>query len=930
MGITNTSTGMRTCLATAIIAAAMPVAVTVAQPEIISLGSGIPNSVTVDLAGTRYIAGSGFGSVGGARWTLIGSALSGANIGGNGSGQLSADGQFQTLVIPNNSPQTFGNAATGVAPPFSMTPTLVPTAIPTTEFRGARWSASGPNVLDMGGLPIVPSLMVYGSSSSGGSSGTFLNPHAMSPNGRFIVGLAYISTYNSAAGATISANSFQWRAYIWDALGNGGLGQFTILPTPFRTSTNTWRRRTGNAYAVSNDGLVILGAQEHNVAGGPGTDPDGGRPVIWRWNAGTSTYDMSFLPNGTSDPGGTLFYTYSTTVGSMHMNSTGTIVVGNAVEDLTGNSFLAKWTWDAGTSTWSEPEFLGNDLSVEASWLPASVTSCGLPPRLSATGMTEDGNTVVGIATYSTCNSFMAGGFIWTSQDNLMSDWYDYLNDQNVDGLFANYGPIGDFGDPNRGLCKLGFPSGIASDGSAIVGFQGGNQLIPGATPWVVVTAGGTGCIAPTISLNPTASVLVSACTSSVILNAQALGTRPVTYQWYKDNVALSDGTTPSGADLTGATSFQMRINRPGILDFGTYRCEINGPCGAAAVTTNSVVSIDPAFPAAVNDTCAGAIAVNQGTNVLAPAQSPCAAYDNDPLLGANCVSNTKTDRWFSFTPGVTQEYRIETCGANYDTTLSIYTGCNGFELACNDNYVTGPVTGCTSSRSRIGRIVLDAGTQYLIRIAAPPAAFLSATSTMNLSIAAAPAAVANDDCSTAAAAILGTNAFDLTEASPSGEFSFCDSTQGPGRDVWFQYTPVLKGTMRAATCPGTTINTVLGIYEGVCGFEVACNDNANVAGCFNQSLIENFGMNAGQAYSFRVAGNSLTAVGAGTLTLQYLCDTDLNSDGQIDLVDLSTLLSNFGVGSGATRAMGDIDLDGDVDLSDLSQLLSAFGLACQ
>ena len=58
-------------------------------------------------------------------------------------------------------------------------------------------------------------------------------------------------------------------------------------------------------------------------------------------------------------------------------------------------------------------------------------------------------------------------------------------------------------------------------------------------------------------------------------------------------------------------------------------------------------------------------------------------------------------------------------------------------------------------------------------------------------------------------------------------------------------------------------------------------------------------------------------------------CPADINNDGQINLTDLAQLLSNFGIGSGATRAMGDIDGDGDVDLTDLSTMLTVFGTAC-
>lgn len=61
-------------------------------------------------------------------------------------------------------------------------------------------------------------------------------------------------------------------------------------------------------------------------------------------------------------------------------------------------------------------------------------------------------------------------------------------------------------------------------------------------------------------------------------------------------------------------------------------------------------------------------------------------------------------------------------------------------------------------------------------------------------------------------------------------------------------------------------------------------------------------------------------------------CDlpADLDSDGDVDLTDLATLLSSFGTASGASTEDGDIEgSDGDVDLNDLSLMLSQFGTVC-
>ena len=58
-------------------------------------------------------------------------------------------------------------------------------------------------------------------------------------------------------------------------------------------------------------------------------------------------------------------------------------------------------------------------------------------------------------------------------------------------------------------------------------------------------------------------------------------------------------------------------------------------------------------------------------------------------------------------------------------------------------------------------------------------------------------------------------------------------------------------------------------------------------------------------------------------------CPGDLDGNNQVDLTDLSFLLSNFGTTSGAILADGDLDGDGDVDLQDLATLLAEFGTIC-
>lgn len=79
------------------------------------------------------------------------------------------------------------------------------------------------------------------------------------------------------------------------------------------------------------------------------------------------------------------------------------------------------------------------------------------------------------------------------------------------------------------------------------------------------------------------------------------------------------------------------------------------------------------------------------------------------------------------------------------------------------------------------------------------------------------------------------------------------------------------------------------------------------------------------------LGGMCSTTSNEATLTVDPAqdCPGDLNGDGVIDLSDLSQLLANYGMSSGASYEDGDIDGDGDVDLADLSALLAVYGTTC-
>jgi WD40 repeat protein len=87
------------------------------------------------------------------------------------------------------------------------------------------------------------------------------------------------------------------------------------------------------------------------------------------------------------------------------------------------------------------------------------------------------------------------------------------------------------------------------------------------------------------------------------------------------------------------------------------------------------------------------------------------------------------------------------------------------------------------------------------------------------------------------------------------------------------------------------------------------------------------------QALAFSPDG-CLFGYGRGDATVAmarnpFALAADLNSDLQVSLFDLATLVSNYGTQFGETFEDGDLDGDGDVDLADLTVLVAQFGRTC-
>ena len=836
-----------------------------AQPALISIGTGSIQGASNPQSGVTYFSGI-TGSQLTTRWTYNGSSITSAVASGTGGGKMSANGNILLTTVTNAAPNSLaGNTATGVTPPFSLSPTLTSSVLSATGTGPGVFNATTATASRVPAVLVDPAAMVYGPGASGSTIGF---PYDISPNGNFVVGRMYISSYSTSAGTAITTNNGQWRGLVWDRTNNTA----RALPAPFRTvSGQTWRQRNVEAWDVSNDGNVVLGFQEHNTTGVAGPDPDGGRPLVYRWNG--TAYTWSYLP-GFINPSTGQATTTAQSNGSYQMNSLGTIIVGIGFDWANGgNSMMARWDWNATTQTWDGPTKLFSALEQPVSWLPLAVTNCNVPAQFFLSGMSDDASIVIGNARYSTCGSFMSAGFIYRSSTGTAVDFHDYLVSLNTPGI-SNWGPIGDNGDPTRGLPKLGTPIAISPDGTKMAGNVVGPQFIVGAQPWILdFTPPVGGCINTSISSNPPATATFSNCSfAGISLNVAAAGSGPFTYQWSKGGSPVSNGPTGNGSTITGANDFNLRIASPKPSDAGTYTCTITGACGTPVTSTACVVSTDATNGnAIVNDTCATATSIGEGTTAF----NACGAYVLDTAnVAPTCLPlgfSIHTDVWFRYVPTFTGNARIDTCGSNFDTLLAIYDSCGGGVIECNDDYFTGPTTSCSSTRSRIPRLSVTQGVPVYIRVSSfsTPGSTGSITITPN-----APAAAANDTCGGAIALNPGTaNPFDLTEASADPLLVPCNSSTN-ARDVWYSYTAPDRGRLRVFTCGLTTVNTVLSIHDACFSPSVACNDTAVAGDCgtgtSSQASIRDFITERDRTYYIRLAGNSSSTVGSGNIGLTF------------------------------------------------------------
>jgi hypothetical protein len=129
----------------------------------------------------------------------------------------------------------------------------------------------------------------------------------------------------------------------------------------------------------------------------------------------------------------------------------------------------------------------------------------------------------------------------------------------------------------------------------------------------------------------------------------------------------------------------------------------------------------------------------------------------------------------------------------------------------------------------------------------------------------------------------------------------------------------------------GSTLNTIGIAWSastdniGVTGYQV--KRNGSLLGTIASLSYTDTGLAPGTSYNYTIsavdfAGNVSAASNSIAGTTVAAKPGDLNGDNQVDLIDLSIMLSNWGT----TNATCDINHNGSVDIFDLSILLSHYG----
>lgn len=320
----------------------------------------------------------------------------------------------------------------------------------------------------------------------------------------------------------------------------------------------------------------------------------------------------------------------------------------------------------------------------------------------------------------------------WTplaGQDNVLIVWQSLLAPPESECLSGAFASMAGVPGPNEVDCQEcedgtgGCPDPGVAETSTFFAQAGTTYWFQCGQQGAIPDAGGLSEFSVTCSFVTGGCCLDGACTEQFASQCDAMG-----------GLYLGDGTDclggcPGGAccEPDGTCSNAATPGDCSLLG-GTWQGDgvdcLDVVCGGACCVTGSCQ--DVVSEAACN-TLAGTYLGNGTTCATSICNDDCAnAIDvmtgvtyNGTNLGATGTNESScagtadtTDVWHTWLADCTDTVTVSLCGSNFDTSLAVFDGCGGLELACNDD-----TTACGSNNSQL-TFPATAGTTYWIRVA--------------------------------------------------------------------------------------------------------------------------------------------------------------------------------------------------------------------
>jgi hypothetical protein len=349
---------------------------------------------------------------------------------------------------------------------------------------------------------------------------------------------------------------------------------------------------------------------------------------------------------------------------------------------------------------------------------------------------------------------------------------------------------------------------------------------------------------------------------------------------------------------------------------------DFNGGVHAGAIVVSSVPVVPPA-----NDLCENATPAVEGnsyefdTSFAGTEGSASCGFGGDP---------GSKDVWFRLTASRDGQLQAITCdGTSFDTIVSIYDGCNGTEIGCNDD-----ACGVQS----IATANVTAGNTYIVRVAGYGTGAGAGSIRFNVAepcniTRPGNAADENEDCGSDINGGCNNPDFAVTQV-PYGSVVWGNAwASGGTRDTdWYEFT--LSETTEVTISAIANFDIRIFLLDNLCPPTIIGTDNSPLP-CDPASVTATLGAGTYRAFAGLNGFDGLPCGGDNNNYILTIgtpgntCRVDFDGDGFVDFFDFSAFVDCFEGGTCPPGKTADFDGDGFVDFFDFSAFVEAFEEGC-